>query len=65
MHLEKVKVDFTLEVGDEVRILSGALRDSVCKVTKVDPENQRCSVTVNMFGRETPLELSYSQVAKI
>ena len=65
MHLEKVKVDFTLEVGDEVRILSGALRHSACKVTKVDAENQRCSVTVNMFGRETPLELSYSQVAKI
>ncbi len=65
MHLEKVKVDFTLEVGDEVRILSGALRDSVCKVTRVDEENQKCSVTVSMFGRETPLELSYSQVSKI
>ena len=65
MHLEKVKVDFSLEVGDEVRILSGALVNTVCKVTKVDAENQRCSVIVNMFGRETPLELDYSQVAKI
>ena len=65
MNLEKVAVDFSLEVGDEVRILSGALVDTVCKVTKVDPENQRCNVIVNMFGRETPLELSYSQVAKI
>jgi transcriptional antiterminator NusG len=65
MHLEKVKVDFTLEVGDEVKILSGALRDCVCKVTRVDAENQRCSVTLNMFGRETPLELSYSQVSKV
>ena len=65
MNLEKVAVDFSLEVGDEVRILSGALVDTVCKVTKVDPENQRCNVIVNMFGRETPLELSYSQVAKL
>lgn len=65
MRLEQVKVDFTLEVGDEVRIVSGALRDTVCRVTRVDPDAQRCSVVVNMFGRETPLELAYSEVSKI
>ncbi len=65
MHLEKVAVDFTLQVGDEVQILSGALIDTICKVTRVDDVNQRCSVVVDMFGRETPLELSYSQVKKL
>jgi len=65
MRLEQVKVDFALEVGDEVRIVSGALRDIVCKVTKVDPDAQRCNVLVSMFGRETPLELAYAEVSKI
>jgi transcriptional antiterminator NusG len=65
MHLEKVVVDFTLEVGDRVRIMSGALVNTECKVTKVDNESQRCEVVVDMFGRETPLELDYSQVSKI
>ncbi|MBR4270163.1 MAG: transcription termination/antitermination factor NusG [Clostridia bacterium] len=65
MHLEKVVVDFTLEVGDRVRIMSGALVNTECKVTKVDNEAQRCEVVVDMFGRETPLELDYSQVSKI
>ncbi len=65
MKLEQVKVDFSLEVGDEVRIMNGALVDTVCKVTKVDNEAQRCSVLVNMFGRETPLELAFADVSKI
>ena len=65
MHLEKVVVDFTLEVGDRVRIMSGALVNTECKVTKADNEAQRCEVVVDMFGRETPLELDYSQVSKI
>ncbi len=65
MHLEKVKVDFTLEVGDDVEILSGALSGTVCKVTRVDEINQKCDVVVNMFGRETPLQLSYSEIKKV
>ena len=65
MHLEKVKVDFTLEVGNDVEILSGALAGTVCKVTKVDEVSQRCDVVVNMFGRETPLQLSYSEIKKL
>jgi len=65
MHLEKIAVDFSLEVGDEVQILSGALANTLCKITRVDEVNQKCTAVVNMFGRETPLELSYSQVKKL
>ena len=65
MHLEKVKVDFTLQIGDEVRILTGALADTVCKVTRIDDVAQKCDVVVNMFGRETPLQLSYSEIKKV
>lgn len=65
MHLEKVAVDFSLEVGDDVEILSGSLGGTVCTVLKVDEENQRCRVNVNMFGRETPIEVSFSEVKKL
>ncbi len=65
MKLECVPVDFKLEVGDDVEILSGSLVGTVCTVLKVDEENQRARVNVNMFGRETPIEVSYSDVKKL
>ncbi len=65
MHLEKVEIDFTLNVGDDVEILSGSLGGTVCKVLKVDDENQRARLNVNMFDRETPIEVSYSEIKKL
>ena len=67
MRLEKpvVNPEDVPEVGDSVKILYGALMDTVCKVTKVDTVTQRCNVVVDMFGRETPLELPFSEVKKV
>lgn len=65
MHLEKVPVDFKLEIGDDIEILSGSLVGTVCTVLKVDEGNQRCRVNVNMFGRETPIDVAYSEIKKL
>lgn len=64
LRLEKVSVDIKLEVGDSIEIVDGPLASFVGKVTAVDVENQKCKAKVEMFGRETEVELGFSQLRK-
>ncbi len=65
MGLEKVNVDFEIKVGDKVKVILGPLEGFAGDVTWVDAENQKCRVTVSMFGKQTPVELDYSQIELI
>ena len=62
MRLEKVNVDIKVNVGDKVKITSGPLADFVGDVQEVDNVEQKCKVTVSMFGRLTPVELDFGQI---
>ena len=64
LRLAKVIVDIKLEVGDSIEIVDGPLASFVGKVTAVDAENQKCKAKVEMFGRETEVELGFSQLRK-
>jgi transcriptional antiterminator NusG len=64
MRLEKVTFNVSLEVGDKVEVIDGPLMNMVGTVMKVDPANNRAKVNVEMFGRETPIDLDFSQVRK-
>ena len=61
--IKEVNVDYS--VNDSVKILDGALRDFVGTVTEINKEKHKVKVLVSMFGRETPVELEFSQVEKI
>ena len=61
--VKEVNVDYS--VNDSVKILDGALRDFVGTVTEINKEKHKVKVLVSMFGRETPVELEFSQVEKI
>ena len=61
--IKEVNVDYS--VNDSVKILDGALRDCVGTVTEINKEKHKVKVLVSMFGRETPVELEFSQVEKI
>ena len=61
MQTEVLK-DFATTVGDKVKIISGPLTDFVGDVQEVDNENQKCKVTVSMFGRLTPVEVDFDQI---
>ena len=61
--VKEVNVDYS--VNDSVKILDGALRDFVGTVTEINKEKHKVNVLVSMFGRETPVELEFSQVEKI
>ena len=63
--IDKKEVVVSYEVGDNVRITDGPLKDFVGIVTELSPTKNRVNVTVNMFGRETPVELEMTQVEAI
>ena len=65
MHLEKVSVDIDLAPNDKIEVIDGPLNSFVGTVVSVDPINKRCKVNVEMFGRETSVDLEFSQVRKI
>lgn len=65
MRLEKINMPTTLEVGDKIEVIEGALNTMIGTIISVDNEGQRAKVNLEMFGRETPVDLEYSQIRKI
>jgi len=59
----KYKVDF--EMGELVRINDGALKGHEGKVQEINEDKGTVKVLVNMFGRETPVNLDFLQVKKV
>jgi transcriptional antiterminator NusG len=59
----QIKVDFT--VGESVTVTDGPFDTLPATISEINAENQKLKVLVSIFGRETPVELSFSQVAKI
>jgi len=66
MHLEKVSVvNIDLQLGAKVEILDGALSGFVGTVNAIDESNNKVRVVVEMFGRETPVDVSLDQVKEV
>ena len=65
MRLEKINVQFELNPQDKVEVIDGPLNTMIGTVISVDKENNRVKVNVEMFGRETPVDLDFSQLRKI
>lgn len=64
-HEAPKKTSTTLEVGQSVKVVSGPLAEFDGVVAEVMPDAGKVKVMVSIFGRETPVELSFDQVAKI
>lgn len=65
MRLERISTDVTYNVEDKIEVLDGPLNGMVGTVIAVDAENSRLKVNVEMFGRETPVDLEFSQIRKL
>jgi transcription termination/antitermination protein NusG len=64
---EEVKPTFRLEFeeGDMVRIISGPFADFNGHISEINVDQSKLKVLVNIFDRETPVELGFDQVAKV
>ena len=65
MGFEKVPVEVDFEIGDTVQIVAGPLESFVGVVQEINLEKEKVKVLVSMFGRETPVELEFSQIQKM
>lgn len=65
MEVEEPKFKIVFEIGDVVRITDGPFKNMDAKVQEIDQERGRVKVLINMFGRETPVELDFLQVKKV
>jgi transcription termination/antitermination protein NusG len=64
MSTDTVKHNIDLETDDQVMIVDGPFKDLEGKVSEVDEERGKVKVLVNMFGRETPVELDFLQIKR-
>lgn len=61
--MEVPKID--VEVGEKVRVITGPFKDQIGAVDAIDQEKQEITVLVDMFGRQTPVELSFEDIEKL
>jgi len=60
---EETVVDF--EVGESVTVMEGPFETLAATISEINADTQKLKVLVSIFGRETPVELSFNQVAKL
>ena len=65
MGVEEPQYKIDVQVNDPVKINDGPFKNFEGKVAEVDEERGKVKVLVNMFGRETPVELDFLQIKKI
>ena len=61
----KPKPKYYFETGDEIRVIDGPFTGFIGTVEDVNPEKGKIRVLVSIFGRPTPVELEFVQVAKL
>ena len=65
MGVETPQYKIEVKVGDPVKIIDGPFKDFDGKVSEIDEERGKIKVLVNMFGRDTPVELDSLQMKKL
>ncbi len=63
IHTETMHVDF--DVNDTVAVVAGVWKDTVGIITRMDPSKQTATITVELFGRETPVEIGFDEISKL
>ena len=62
---EVTRLAVEYEVGESVTVMDGPFATLPATVSEINPDTQKLKVLVSIFGRETPVELSFNQVSKI
>jgi len=62
---KKARPRLEFEIGEQVRVVAGPFADFNGAISEIDVDRSKLKVLVNIFGRETPVELEFGQVAKL
>ena len=65
MRLEEIVVEGEFSVGDKVQVVSGPLEGFIGNITELNDLAQKAKVEVEMFGRNTDVEVEYLQIKKV
>jgi transcriptional antiterminator NusG len=65
MEMKEPQYKIDVKVGDLVKIVDGPFKDFEGKVSEIDEERGKVKVLINMFGRDTPVELDSLQLKKL
>ncbi|SER83707.1 transcription termination/antitermination protein NusG [Lachnobacterium bovis] len=60
---ESIVIDF--EVGDTIVVIGGVWKDTIGVIQAINEHKQTVTITVELFGRETPVEVSFAEVKKM
>ena len=63
IHVENVSVDFG--EGDTIAVVAGVWKDTIGVVQRMDFGKQCATINVEMFGRETPVEISFAEITRM
>ncbi|GFG72235.1 transcription termination/antitermination protein NusG [Mycolicibacter senuensis] len=63
--LDRPVIEVDYEVGESVTVMDGPFATLPASISEVNAEQQKLKVLVSIFGRETPVELTFNQVSKI
>ena len=65
MGFEDIPVNVDYEVNEQVQVMNGPFEGFVGTVQEINTEKHKVKVSISMFGRETPVELEFSQIQKV
>ncbi len=65
MGVEEARPKLAFNPGQNIRVSSGPFENFIGKIEEIHPEKGKVKVLVSMFGRETPVELEYSQIETV
>jgi transcriptional antiterminator NusG len=65
LRLEEYVVNFDMAVGDNIVVVSGPFEGLVGVIKSIDSARQKVEVTLNMFGRETNVDMDFVQIEKL
>ena len=60
---ENVVVDF--EVGDSITVIAGVWKDTVGIIQAINQNKQSVTINVELFGRDTPVEIGFTEIKKM
>jgi transcription termination/antitermination protein NusG len=65
MGVEEKRIDIDFEIGETVQVKEGPFANFTGTIEEIDKDKGKIKVLVNMFGRDTPVELDFSQIDKL